>query len=689
MSDGIACRAGARTCAASCAPTTRATAVVLAGWVASTRDHGGVVFLDLRDREGVVQVVAHPTEAPDAPPRGLGDVKSSPSCACAARCARARPDTVNPNLADRRGRGRRRRHRGAGGLGHAAVPDRGSRRGRRAAPAPLPLPGPAPARDDARPARAAPRARIIRRFFDARGFVDVETPMLTKSTPEGARDFLVPSRLQRGKVYALPQSPQQFKQLLMVAGLDRYYQLARCFRDEDLRADRHWEFTQLDLEMSFADRGGRLRACWRRCSARCGRRSPGSRSPAVAAADLRRGDAAVRVRQARHALRDGAGRPHGGVPRQRLPAFAAGGRRTAASSRAFAAPGAAGVVAARSWTAWSQEATSRGAAGLVWMAVRGDESQSPVSKFLSEDETAAVRESTGAGDGDLVLLVADRPDRVDVALDGLRRLMADRLALVPAGPVGLPVDHRVPHVRVERRRGRSGCAKHHPFTAPLADDLDPATARARAYDIVLNGVELGSGSVRIHDPDLQRRVFDMLGIRAGGGRGEVRPHARGVPATACRPTRGFALGLDRVVMFLTGRDNIRDVIAFPKTSSGHRAADRRAVASRRRSSWTSWGCGSRRRRSPAGRRGATRRAARPPGPARAAGGDRQRERRRRRAGPAIGASIGHLRRPPQDRGRVQVRTAAAHRGRAARSRTTRPVRTHLVQRAASASGGAR
>jgi aspartyl-tRNA synthetase len=388
--------------------------------------------------------------------------------------------------------------------------------------------------------------------------------MLTKSTPEGARDYLVPSRLQRGKVYALPQSPQQFKQLLMVAGIDRYYQIARCFRDEDLRADRHWEFTQLDMEMSFPTEddvfavmegmfaklfvdvlGAEIatpfpRLTYHDCIRRYGSDKPDTRY-GMELADL-------------------------------TDAFQGSGFRAFASAveaggvvKGFAAPGAA-TWPRRELDGLVHEATSRGAAGLVWMGFAGSDVHSPVAKFLSSDEVSAIRARTGAADGDLALLVADAPGRVNVALDGLRRLVASRLDLVPEDAWNFLWVTEFPMFAWSEDEA-TWTAEHHPFTSPASEDLAPETAKARAYDCVLNGYELGSGSIRIHDPALQRKVFDVIGIgrtEADDRFGHMLEAFRfGVP-----PHGGFAIGLDRVVMLLTGRDNIRDVIAFPKTSSG-------------------------------------------------------------------------------------------------------------------------
>jgi aspartyl-tRNA synthetase len=537
--------------------------VVLTGWVASSRDHGGVVFLDLRDRDGVVQVVAHPEEAPDA-----HRVASSAKAEWVLRVTgelRERPaGTVNPNLP-------------TGEVEVAAA---------EIAVVSMSDTPPFPVEDrvevdealrlryrylDLRRPEMTGVLRTrhcaftsIREFFDARGFVDVETPMLTKSTPEGARDFLVPSRLQRGKVYALPQAPQQFKQLLMVAGIDRYYQIVRCFRDEDLRADRHWEFTQLDAELSFATEEdvfetfeGMFAKLWRDVL------------------DVEVETPFPRLRYDESMDRYGSDKPDTRYGLElsdltetfRGSGFQAFARVVADGGvvKGFAAPGAAGW-SRKELDGLIQEARSRGAAGLVWLAVQSDGVHSPVAKFLSPDELAAIRDATGAGEGDLVLLVADVAKRTNVVLDGLRRHMAERLDLIPPGRWNFLWITEFPVFEWDEDEAKWD-AQHHPFTAPVTDKLDPATARARAYDAVLNGIELGSGSVRIHDPALQRKVFETLGI-SGAEAEEKFGHMLDAFRYGVPPHAGFALGLDRIVMLLTGRDNIRDVIAFPKTSSG-------------------------------------------------------------------------------------------------------------------------
>jgi aspartyl-tRNA synthetase len=531
--------------------------------VAHDRDHGGVLFVDLRDREGSAQVVFHPQEQPEA--HAAASRLRAESVVRVTGEVRARPQgTVNPALP----------------TGEVEVAARDLEVLSEAEPPPFPIEDRITADEalrlrhrylDIRRPEMSRRLLLrhqafasIRRFFDERGFVEVETPMLTRSTPEGARDFLVPSRLSPGTFYALPQSPQLFKQILMVAGLDRYYQIVRCFRDEDLRADRQPEFTQLDVELSFVEEEDvqsliedlfvrvwreildvELRPPFARLPYAEAMRRYGSDKP-----DLRYG---MELSDVTETFRGTGFRAFAG-------AIEKGG-----VVKGFAAPGAAG---------WSRkdldslvvEAQGRGASGLVWLAWSGGRARSPVEKHLSPDEVAAAVEATGASDGDLVLLVADAEPRANTVLDGLRRLMAERLGLVPEGEFAFTWITEPPLFEWSEEEER-WVSVHHPFTSPATEDLSPETATARAYDLVVNGWELGGGSIRIHRSDVQRRVFEALGF------GQEEAEARfgflleafryGVP-----PHGGIAFGLDRTAMVLAGETNIREVIAFPKTQSG-------------------------------------------------------------------------------------------------------------------------
>ncbi|HEX9891010.1 MAG TPA: aspartate--tRNA ligase [Actinomycetota bacterium] len=537
--------------------------VALCGWVSRERDHGGVLFIDLRDREGVAQVVFHPQEAPEA--HAVATDLKSETVVRILGTVRRRPDgTVNPSLP----------------TGEVEVAASSVEVLSAAETPPFPIEDDLQADErlrlrhrylDLRRPRMTRLMRLrhraiaaIHRYFDEHGFVEVETPMLTRSTPEGARDFLVPSRLQPGAFYALPQSPQIFKQILMVAGLDRYYQIVRCFRDEDLRADRQPEFTQLDVEMSFVAEEDvqalieeMLAGVWK------------------AVLDVDIPTPFPRLTYAEAMRRYGSDKPdtrYGMELGDLSKAFAGTGFRAFAGVldaggvvKGFAAPGAAG---------WSRkdldelvvEAQGRGASGLVWMAFAGDEVKSPVAKFLSEDEVAAIRKETGAGDGDLALIVADTEGRANTVLDGLRRLMAERLDMVPQGRWDF-LWITEPPVFEWSEEDERWVSVHHPFTAPVTEDLAPETALARAYDVVLNGWELGGGSIRIHRRDVQRAVFDALGLTKEEAEAKfgflLEAFRYGVP-----PHGGIAFGIDRMAMLLAGESNIREVIAFPKTQSG-------------------------------------------------------------------------------------------------------------------------
>jgi aspartyl-tRNA synthetase len=545
--------------------------VLVAGWVGRKRDMGGVIFIDLRDREGVVQVVVQPGGSGQA--FATAEQVKPESVVRVSGEVRTRPEgTANPGLA----------------TGEVEVAATEIEILTESQTPPFPIEDGTQTDEQlrlkyryldlrrpemTRALRLRHAAiRSIRSFFDERGFVDVETPDLTKSTPEGARDFLVPARLQHGKVYALPQSPQQFKQLLMVAGLDRYYQIVRCFRDEDPRADRQYEFTQLDIEMSFPTEEDVfeliesmfVRLMWETAGVEIATPFP-------------------RLRYEEAIDRYGSDKPDtrfGMELADVSKVFQGSGFRAFASVvadggqvKGFAVPGASSW-SRRELDGLVDEAKARGAAGLVWMAFAGAEVRSPVERHLSPEEVAGVREATGAADRDLVLLVGDQPSRVAVALDGLRRLMAERLGLIAAAETSSGAKAwnflwvtELPLFEWGEEENK-WVSQHHPFTSPAAEgDLDLRTAKARAYDVVLNGYELGTGSIRIHRPEIQARVFEMLGLSPEETEEKfghmLEAFRYGVP-----PHGGMALGIDRIVMLLAGRDTIRDVIAFPKTQVG-------------------------------------------------------------------------------------------------------------------------
>jgi aspartyl-tRNA synthetase len=536
--------------------------VRLAGWVANRRDHGGVIFLDLRDASGVVQVVIDPEENPEA--AALAKDIRSEYCIAVDGSVRARLEgTVNPDMAT--------------GEIEVSVLELSV-----LSPA-GPLPFQIDDRTDVdelkrlefryldlrRPRMAAnlrarsAAIRAMRRSMDDMGFLEVETPTLIRSTPEGARDLLVPSRLRQGSFYALPQSPQLFKQLLMISGVERYYQIARCYRDEDFRADRQVEFTQLDVEGAFWDRDDVLDAI---------------EVAVVAATEAVRGEAPSRpfprMSYADAVARFGTDKPdlRFGMEIVDLSAVFA-----ATEFKAFAATLEDGGVV-RGINAGSQElarsaldglvsqAQELGAKGLVWLVVEGDGSlRSPVAKFLSEAEQQALVGALGAGPGEMLLLVADQP-KMAAAVLGQLRLDFGR----PEGHDELNYTWVVDFPVFEETAEGDLIAAHHPFTAPVnVDELvtDPANAVSKAYDLVLNGSELGSGSVRIHDPEVQAKVFSVLGIsdelaerRFGWF---LRALGFGTP-----PHAGFAVGLDRLISILQEEENIREVMPFPKTQTG-------------------------------------------------------------------------------------------------------------------------
>ena len=537
--------------------------VVLCGWVWRRRDHGGVTFVDLRDREGLVQLVFHPEESPDAH-AAAQDLRSESVIRMTGEVRRRPEGTVNPELA----------------TGEVEVAVEAIELLAAADTPPFPIEDRIEASEELRlryryldlrrPEMTRILAlrhrvnRIIREEMELRGFLEVETPFLTRSTPEGARDFLVPSRIWQGSFYALPQSPQQLKQLLMVAGQDRYYQLARCLRDETPRADRGFEFTQLDVEMSFADEDD-VMAVIEPLYARILRETRGVDVP-TPFPRMTYAEMLARFGSDKPDLRYGMelvdlGSVFGSTTFQVFATALADGGVV----KGLAAPGGS-ALSRKELDELVQDVRGRGAAGLVWLVVEGDGVRSPVEKHLSAEEVSALRTTTGAGPGDLILLVADRVERTNVALDGLRRHLAARLELIPDGEWRFCWMIEPPLFEWGEEENK-WVSVHHPFTAPVGEDLDPTSAKGRQYDLVLNGFELGGGSIRIHRPDVQHRVFEGLGLSEEEIQEKfghlLRAFRFGVP-----PHGGIAMGVDRIVMLMAGKEAIRDVTAFPKAQSG-------------------------------------------------------------------------------------------------------------------------
>ena len=534
--------------------------VVLCGWVARRRDHGGIVFLDLRDAAGVVQVVVDP----ELPGLGAAHRVRAEWVLRVEGEVRRRPDgTANSDMA----------------TGDVELAVQSIEISSEAEPPPFPLDDRIDVDEalrlrhrylDLRRDRMQRNLRLraavngaLRRAMDEQEFVEVETPMLIASTPEGARDFVVPSRLHPGSFYALPQSPQLFKQMLMVGGLDRYYQIARCLRDEDLRADRQFEFMQLDVEMSFATQedvldavtaavvaatetatgtppGPVARMTWHEAMERFGSDKPDTRfgMELVELTDVF-ASTGFRAFQGVEAVKGIRVVGEGEAPRSRVDALV-------------------------------DRAKALGAAGLVWMRVRdGGALDSPVAKFLAESEQIGLVDRLGAEAGDLVLVCAGERSTVRSVLGQLRL----DLGRPPVTDGSLDFLWVVDFPLFEGL-GDDGrpIPAHHPFTSPHPDDLDrlesdPLSVRSQSYDLVLNGWELGSGSVRIHRPEVQQRVFSLLGIAPDAAQARfgflLDAFRFGAP-----PHAGFAVGIDRLVAILAGEENIREVIAFPKTQSG-------------------------------------------------------------------------------------------------------------------------
>ena len=545
--------------------------VTLKGWVNRRRDHGGLIFLDIRDRYGVTQVVANPTESPAAH-EVAQDLRNEYVVSITGLVAERPEGTKNPSMA----------------TGDIEVHAEGIEVLNTAKTPPFPVNEDSEVDEtlrleyrylDLRRPRMQHNlvlrhrvVKFIRDYLDARDFVEIETPALIKSTPEGARDYIVPSRLYPGEFYALPQSPQQLKQLLMVAGMDRYYQIVRCFRDEDLRADRQPEFTQLDLEMSFVDREdilllteGLLTELFETYSDRRILQKP---FPRLSYADAMRRFGSdkpdLRFSMEIGDVTDIVAGSGFGVFAQ---AAASGG-----VVRGIVAPGQAGMSRGHI-DELTELARSFGARGLVWLGLQADGEQglsarSPIAKFLSDDELHGIADRLGGGPGDLLLLVADQPAVAAPVLGRLRSHLGRSLGLIDESVHAFcwVIDFPMFEWNADEQRWE---AMHHPFTSPLDEDVefldtDPGRVRAKAYDPVVDGIELASGSIRIHQRAVQNKIFEIMGY----DQQEIQRrfgHLLNAFEYGAPPHGGIAPGIDRIVMILAREETIRDVIAFPKT----------------------------------------------------------------------------------------------------------------------------
>ena len=554
--------------------------VTLAGWVNVTRDHGGVIFIDLRDREGLTQVVFRPEENAELA-REAHTLRSEDVIQVSGRVAARLPGTENPNLAS----------------GDIEIIPSKLRILNRADTLPFPIDAEPQNEDlrmthryfDLRRPRLARNLRVRHRaakatrdYLDSQGFVEVETPILSKSTPEGARDFLVPSRIMPGKFYALPQAPQQYKQLLMVAGVEKYFQIARCFRDEDLRADRQPEFTQIDIEASFvtpddifAVTEGMLAAIFK----------------AAFNVDIKTPFDRLTYREA--VSRYGSDKPDrrfgmelvdlGEIFRESSFKVFRGVLDAGSVVKAINAKGFAGITIGQV-DELTEIAKLHGAKGLAFIKIENGEWKSPIVKFFSDAEKAALKSKLQIEEGDCVFFGADKWEIACEVLGRLRLRIAEIQELhgrarpepAPRGE-GAPdwdflwvTDFPLFEWSPEENKWN---AMHHPFTRPKAEDMPLFDAkkfpdvRAEAYDVVLNGVEIGGGSMRIHEPQLQEKMFEVLGITAEDRQSQFG-HLLHALRLGAPPHGGIALGLDRLVMLICGEQSIRDVMAFPKNNRG-------------------------------------------------------------------------------------------------------------------------
>ncbi|SHP92167.1 aspartyl-tRNA synthetase [Mycobacteroides abscessus subsp. abscessus] len=542
--------------------------ITLKGWVQRRRDLGGLIFIDLRDRTGIIQVVFNPEVSPEA--LALAEkIRNEYVLDIVGKVIAREAGTINENLQT----GKIEVH-----AKHVTIINE-------AKTPPFTIADQTDVSEDVRlkyryldlrrPAMFETFkmrhqvTQIVRNFLDREGFLDVETPILTKSTPEGARDYLVPSRVHPGEFYALPQSPQIFKQLLMVGGFERYYQIARCFRDEDLRADRQPEFTQIDIETSFMSQDDIISLMEDMMSEMMSKvkglqvETPFARMPYQEAMarfgsdkpDTRFGMELVDLSEI---VKNSSFKVFAGV-------VSSGGQVKAINVKQ-----AATKYSRKDIDALTEFVAVYGAKGLAWLKAEEDGLKGPISKFITEEEQAALKSALSIETGDLLLFVADKKSVVADALGALRLKLGKELELIDQSKFNFLWITDWPLLEYDEADGRYYAA-HHPFTMPVREDLhlldeNPGLVRAQAYDLVLNGYELGGGSLRIFERDVQEKMFSILGFTPEEARAQfgflLEAFEYGTP-----PHGGIALGLDRLIMLLAGRTNLRDTIAFPKTAS--------------------------------------------------------------------------------------------------------------------------
>ena len=549
--------------------------VKLLGWAESVRDHGGVIFINLRDKEGIVQIVIDPSLSPEEAYKKAKKVRTEYVLAVRGRVQRRPAGTENPKIP----------------TGNIEVIVDELRILNTCDILPFPIEDEIDVKEEVRLKyryldirRPSMLKKLIirhevyqatREYLAGKGFLEIETPMLTKSTPEGARDFLVPSRLEKGKFYALPQSPQLFKQILMVGGIERYFQIVKCFRDEDLRKDRQPEFTQIDFEISFVDEEdviaiseGLIHYLWKkvlgielklpfpRMSYKEAIERYGTDKP-----DLRYGLELIDVSDIAREVEFKVFRS----------AVENGGLVKGINIKGGA------KFSRKEIDELTKEAINFGAKGMAWIKLENGKVSSPILKFFTEEQKNKLFERMEAEDGDLLIFIADDYETTHRVLGFLRKLVAEKLDIIPEGEWKFTWVVDFPLVEWDEEEGRL-VALHHPFTSPKDEDIDrideainnkdiALTFKSKAYDLVLNGEEIGGGSIRIHRPDIQKKMFELLGISDEEAEEKfgflIKALKYGAP-----PHGGLAFGLDRILALMTNSESIREVIAFPKTQKG-------------------------------------------------------------------------------------------------------------------------